>query len=238
MLKCSTVINMTNAELFIEKYKRLEKAARLKYSLKDSDSILRAIQNDEDMREFWADIKLCQNVRNLLQHERKLDSGYPVEPSEELISVLNTLIDELEDRPKCIDIATKKVFSGSLNGRVLPAVNTMRRRGFTTIPIVKNRRVVGVFDQARLFAYISDNPEHKLSESLRFSDISDYLTGEKLGNTYVLFISGETYAEDLRDKVERESRRAKRLSAAFVTDNGDKSGRLLGMITPLDILKG
>ena len=231
------VIIMTNAEIFIERYKRLEKAVKFKYALKDSDSVLRAMQSDESLRDRWAEIKLCQSVRNLLQHEPKLDSGYPIEPSDELLDILSSITDEVEARPRCIDIATKNVFSGSPTAKVLGAVKTMRERGFTTIPVVKKHRVVGVFDHARLFAYISDSPSHSLGAETSFSDIADYLTGDKLGNTYVLYVRPDEYAEDLRERVERLSKRAKRLSAAFVTDTGDKSGSLLGMITMLDILK-
>ena len=51
---------MTNAEIFIEKYKQLEEVVRSTYNLKNSDSISFYLSNQNIYQRYGDEIKYCQ----------------------------------------------------------------------------------------------------------------------------------------------------------------------------------
>lgn len=63
---------MTNAEIFIEKYKQLEEVVRSTYNLRNSDSISFYLSNQNIYQRYRDEIRYCQEVRNLLSHKKRL----------------------------------------------------------------------------------------------------------------------------------------------------------------------
>ncbi len=228
---------MTNAERFIEKYKRLEKSVRNAYRLRERDSISFYLSKDNRFKKYAAEIKICQNIRNVIQHEPRFGGDYPVEPSDELLSFVDELIDTIENRLKVIQIATRNVCYSGMEGGVRETMSKMRAKGFNHVPILDDGRVVGVFSRSSLFNMIVDKADESAAEPEKFSDMRDYLGFENRGAEEFIFVPKDMYVEELEELFEAEIKKARRVSAAFVTDTGDKTGRLLGMITPWDLFK-
>lgn len=229
---------MSNAEIYIETYKKLEETVRSVYRLKESDSISWHLRG---MQEFQADaeeIKYCQEVRNLLQHRKKLGGGYPVSPSNEMIRFVEDLIERVRKRPKCMDICI--TFSGlywaTAQGSVRKVLQDMRTRGFTQVPILDKKRVIGVFDRTSLFDYLADQKGEGLSENLTFEDMMEYLALDRRKTEIFTFHPKDLYVDELQDVFEAQYRKGRRISSAFLTKTGKPSEPLIGMITPWDIL--
>ena len=80
---------MTNADIFIDKYKQLEEVVRSTYHLKDNDSISFYLSGQVKYQRFKDDIKYCQDVRNLLSHKKKLNNSFAVEPNKQMIEFID-----------------------------------------------------------------------------------------------------------------------------------------------------
>ena len=229
---------MSNAEIYIETYKTLEETVREIYHLKETDSISWYLRNRKEFAQDAEEIKYCQEVRNLLQHRRKIQGDYPVQPSSEMIRFLEELMDRVKKRPRCLDICIS--FSGLYwkqeKDPVRKALQDMRNRGFTQVPILENRRVVGVFDRASLFDYLADQKGEGLREDLTFGDIREYLDLNRRRTEIFTFHPKTLFVDELRDEFEQQYRKGRRISAAFLTENGKSQEPLIGMITPWDIL--
>jgi len=228
---------MTNAERFVEKYKRLEKAVRAAYRLKDRDSIVFYLSKDNRFKKYAGEVKLCQSVRNVIQHEPRFGDKYPVQPSEDMLNFIDELIDTIENRVKVIQIATRNVVSSEMDGDVREVMAKMREKGYNHVPILEGGVVKGVFSRSSLFNMIVDKGDGGNTDPRTFADMRDYLGFEDRGAEEFIFVSRDMYVEELEELFEAEIKKARRVSAAFVTDTGDKSGRLLGMITPWDLFK-
>lgn len=85
---------MDNAEIFIEKYKQLEKVVRSTYNLKASDSVAYYLKSQNRFKEFKEEIDYCREVRNLLSHREKIDNDFTVKPSVGMIEFIDTLIEK------------------------------------------------------------------------------------------------------------------------------------------------
>ena len=227
---------LSNAERFVEKYKKLEKAVRDAYGLRESDSISYYLTKQERFKKYKAEIRLCQNVRNVLQHEQRFGAAYPVEPGEQMLELIDELINALGRHPYCIDIAIRRVCSRAPEDKVRETVALMRQKGFTHVPILVEGVAVGVFDENAAFNYMADHGT-VIGEELTFAGMRDYTTLTERDNEEFLFVEPRLLAEELEDLYEAASRRAKRIGLTFVTEDGNPLKPIQGIITPWDIFK-
>lgn len=229
---------MDNTSVFIEKYKELEEAVRSTYNLRDSDSISHYLKNRNEFRHYADEISYCQQVRNFLVHERKLDDSFAVIPSDEMLEFIDMLIAKVRNRRRCIDacIKLKSIYRCSLDDRVKPAIKAMREGFFTHIPILDNGKVVGVFDENSLFNYVADHELVDVDSKLKFCDIKEYLSLTDRDNEDFIFIRSSMYVDEVEDIFQRNFSQRKRIGVAFITANGRPNEPLQGLITPWDIL--
>lgn len=230
--------DMNNADVYIEKYKQLEKAVRDTYRLKQGDSISRFLCTQEKYAKLADDIRYCQEVRNWLQHESKVSGEFAIEPSDSMISFIDDLIDKVNSPLRCGDIAVKyeKIFWQNMQASIKDTVHTMRTKGFSHVPILKSGMVVGVFDENSVFNYLADNGSISLDGKMKLYNIQKYLTLDGRKTERFLFVKSATYVEDLHEKIQYESKRGNRVVMAFVTATGKQNSQLKGIVTPLDVI--
>ena len=227
---------MNSADIYIEKYKQLEKAVRERYGLKNGDSISRFLSSQDKFRRFADDIRYCQEVRNWLQHEPKVSDEFSLCPSEEMIKFIDDLTDRVRSPKRCIDVAIKadRIFCKNMQANLMNAVSTMKERGFSHVPIVRDGTVVGVLDENSLFNYLCDRGSADL-KGMKISDVEKYLALEGRKTERFLFAKPLTYLEDIEDEIEKETRRGNRVVMVFLTTSGKADSRLKGMLTPWDV---
>ena len=229
---------MTNAEIFIDKYKQLEEVVRITYKLKDSDSISYYLSSKSEYKRFQDEIKYCQDVRNLLNHKKKIKDTFAVEPNQQMIDFIDNLIEKIKKRLKCSDIwiPYTTVYWQPMSVNVKDAMLTMKKNMFTHTPILEGKRVIGVFDENSIFTYLTTEEIIEVDDVLTFEDIKDHISlFDREMETFV-FVKATTYVEELEKKIQEEFQKNKRVGMAFVTDNGRKDGVLQGIITPWDII--
>jgi Asp-tRNA(Asn)/Glu-tRNA(Gln) amidotransferase B subunit len=76
-------------DLFLDKYRELEVLVATVYNLPPSASAVVYLLQRKEFRGVKSDLELCKDVRNLLSHNPKINGRYAVEPSEELIALLD-----------------------------------------------------------------------------------------------------------------------------------------------------
>ena len=231
---------MTNADRFIEKYKVFENMIRSIYDLKDSDSIVRYLCDErKDFARYEDDIRYCQQVRNLLQHRRKINGNYPVEPSSDLLDLMDKLTEQIAGRPRCKDIAIpfREIFYKSPDDDLENTVQVLGEKTFALVPILENRRLVGIFNDHALFTFVTEHPElFQTREAVSFRDMMPYLDFRTRKHESILFIRGDQFVDELKLEFEEHFQRKKVLIAAFITEGGREDGEVLGMVTAWDIL--
>ena len=171
----------SNAEIYIEKYKELEEVVRAAYNLSSEDSISYYLTKQDKYKNDKDEIAYCQQIRNLIQHKKKISNVYPIEPTNETIKYISLLIDRVKNKKKCCDICVKynEIYQQTLDGKVKNAMSVMRDKTFTCVPIIEGKKVIGVFDENALFEYIAAEEIVEIDENLTFRDIESYLSIDK-----------------------------------------------------------
>lgn len=231
---------MTNAELFIEKYKLLEKTIKNMLSLENYESALIKLQGLPQFRHLKDDLNYLREIRNLLQHSPTLKGEYPIEPNYKLIHKIDEIISYIDKPPlaydKCIKI--NNVCCAKWGDLIFPFMQKMQEQTYTHIPILKDGIVEGVFSENTLFgALIEDELVYEKNKTI-FSDelIKKYSFIDSHVSESFQFVPKNIYLEDVKEMFNKSFGKRERLSMIFITEKGSPKEKLLGILTPWDII--
>ena len=226
---------MDNNERFIEKYKELEYVITKRYNLPKTTSPIPFIENKNEYLRYQKELNYCREVRNFLQHENKINDEFAVIASDEMINKLDEIINSVANpvRIKDVYVSLDKVYYKGLDNYVYPSMLSMDYKKYSHIPVLENGRLIGVFSKTSIFKYLLEEEINKLNEDLRFKDIRKYIS---LDEEYYLYRTMDEPVEELVEDVIKNFRSGKRIAIIFVTTDGTVNGKLLGLITPYDIL--
>lgn len=226
---------------FLNLYKTLEELLSEKYSdrLRNYGSVVVQFTNDVEGKQFKDKLNLCREIRNLLSHHPEVNGENIVEPSQAMIDILNEVIDYVKRPPLAISYATpfENLLKASINNNVLTIMKKMERRGFSHVPVIESGKFIGVFSIGTIFMYISAGKPVGNIEDMEIGDFMQYLPIDAHTTERFRFMSKDTTVVDVKNVFEQPHQRSRRLAAVFITDNGSQGGKLLGMITPWDILR-
>lgn len=231
-------MQINNAEIFIEKYKELENVVRTTFNLNNEDSISFFLTKQYKYQNDKEEIRYCQEIRNLIQHKKKLGDAYPIQPTVETIDFITALIEKVKNKKRCNDICVrfKDIYKNELDDKVKDAMHVMKREHFTCVPIMNGKKVIGVFDENSLFEYLAQEEIIEIDSNLTFRDIEAFLSITEREMEEFVFFKSQEFVENLEIEFEKSLNRKKRISAVFLTPNGNKNEDITGLITAWDIL--
>ena len=225
---------MNNNELFIEKYKELEYVITKRYNLAKTISPIAYIEKRNEYERFEKELGYCREVRNFLQHEGKINNEFAITASDEMIKKIDEIIEFVKNpiRIKDVYIPLSKVYYKGLNNYVYPSMLSMDYKKYSHIPILKDKKLIGVFSKTSIFKYLLEEDINKLNDDLSFKDIEKYIS---LDEEYYLYEKLQTPVEEVKEEVVRCFKHNKRVAIIFVTKDGTINSELVGLLTPYDI---
>lgn len=227
----------SKTEVFLNKYRQLESIIASEHNLQNSDSAMGYILRRPEYRSIKSELDYCREVRNLLTHNPKVHSQYAVQPSDEMITLLEETMNKIKNpkRAKHIFIPRNKVFCRSLEDPVYPAMVEMRDRVYTHIPILQEDVVIGVFSENTLLNYLIEEEIVSIDQDMKFTDIKKYLpVNNHLAESF-RFISQNTLLFDIEAIFADALKRSDRIGLIFVTYSGKPTEKLLGIISAWDM---
>jgi len=234
---------ISNAEKFLELYKEMESHARNVYKkgkpYSPDESFVSALKQDRRFNAYSKEIDCCKEVRNFFAHNLNFNNEYPVEPINEMIIFLQEKIINVFEKPETIRdiwIPKEKVCFAELGDRVLPIMKEMRNCNYTHIPILENGIVIGIFSENTLFEFIIDEGIMDVDDKTLMSNFKNFLPIEKHINESFHFVAKDKTIYEIRQMFENDFTNNKRIGMIFATHSGKSTEKMLGVITPWDIL--
>ena len=225
---------MSKTELFLDKYKQLEETVRKKFGGAGSVSRLETLP---EFRRMSAKIKYCRELRNILQHNPKLNGEWGVEVNDRMISFLDELILMIKKPPRICDnaIGIKDILYAKLGSSVLDTMKIMKQRDISKIPVLDGGCVVGIFSYASVFSYVLANsglPDYKTVFSDIMSDIS--IDGDH--SKYYRFAKWNVYCSEIQRMFDEAYDNHIRIKLVLLTRDGTRNEKLMGIVTPWELL--
>ena len=224
-------------QYFEQKYRELEDAGREFFNLPEDDKIMSTMIRLPQLAHVSNRLKYCRDVRNLITHEG-VARKFRVTPSQEMLELLESLVERLNKVPYCKDFAirTSNVYSCSIDDLVLPAMSIMKEKNYTHVPILNDGVVAGIFSENTLFAYLLDNEIINVDNETRFSELARYLPINNHITEIFHFLPWDAQVFNAKELFENALKKMERIGMIFLTQNGSATEKLLGILTPWDIL--
>ena len=227
------------ADIFLEIYRELEDLLEQKYSGKKLhySSVVFEFLNSEDSAPIREKLDLCREIRNVLTHKSKLGGESVVEPSQTILNNLKQCIDFIKKPPLALNFATPSdmIMKASFSANVLKTMSKMYKNGFSHVPVLENSYFTGIFSMSTVFEYVLKNPENPINYKTTIRDLDRLLDISKQSENYY-FAPRSLSSIEARKIFEQVQGKNKRISIIFITENGRKNERILGLLTPWDLM--
>lgn len=227
------------AETFLSMYRVLEGILGQKYANSDRkvNSVVMQYIQDAESEPVRQQLDVCREVRNLLTHNADGSGNALIEPSQSLVDQLYDIIKYVQKPQPAQMFATQaeNILRAHMNDRALDIMRRMEKHGFSYVPVIEDGRMRGVFGKHSVFSYVLE--KGCISEDTRIRDFGDGLKLAGPRGPRFMFMDLEASYLDARAAFEKTSARNNRLAAIFITDTGDENGRVVGMLTPWDVMK-
>lgn len=228
---------MSNSEVFIDKYKHLEKVIINNFGLEPEAPAVAFLERNPNYKNMKDELRYCRNVRNLLSHNPKIEGEYPVEVSNGMIAFLDKVIKTVEHpkRAKDIYVPIDKVLYRTYNDNVLDAMIEMNERNFSKMPILDKGMVVGIFSENTLMSYLVDNKKMEIKDDMTFNDLSGYLPLVKHKAHDFIFVKEDMLLTEVVAIFDKALEIGKRIGLVLVTKTGNSNEKLLGIISAWEV---
>lgn len=229
---------MSAVEIFLDKYKELESLAVNTYGLIQDGSAISQLERKAEFRSIKSELSYCREVRNLLQHNPKVQNEFAVEPSSKMIDLLSQTIEKVRNPQKAGEIAIpiNEVYWKTVEDLVYPTMQDMKKNIYTHVPILNDGKVTGVFSDNTLFAYILEDGIIGIDGNTKFIDLGEHLSLQNHPSEIFMFAKFNTLVSQIEDMFEAAFQKNQRIGMIFLTENGNENERLRGIITPWDVL--
>ena len=163
----------SKTELFLDKYKKLEAVVSARYNLSNSDSAVVFLERRAEYRTIKSELAYCREVRNLLTHNPKVGERYAVEPSDEMIALLDKVLERVKNprKAKHIWVPKSRVLCRTLKDPVRPAMWLLYRHNRPMSRIPKPEDGVSVKFFFFLYSNRQDGKPSCLESLLLFRNI-------------------------------------------------------------------
>lgn len=224
---------------FLEMFRDLEEMLTLRYPAdgRRHNSAVMEYINDPSNTKFREEMNTCREIRNLLTHHADVGGQAIVEPSEQMMLLLKQIIKYVEDPPVIVEAATpfQKLMTASPEQFAFGVMRKMRDRGFSHIPVLDHGKLIGIFSVSVPFSFAMENGT-PISYSFRIGDFGEYLDPGNHCTERFIFASKSMTVQQASKEFEIVGSNKKRLAMILITDNGQQTGKIIGVVTPFDVI--
>ena len=235
---------MQNNDEFIRKYNELDCLIGEKFNRESDDSSIYFLINKyrrsriEKERVYSTKLDSIRKIRNLMVHESGIiDELFTV--SDDVINFLDELIDYLRNPVRAKDVMTplSKLIYGKKEDYLYYLIEKIVKDGISNIPILdEEKKVICVFNSDVLLNLSLDKV--KVNNETKILDIMSYVKLNNQLNLRFIFVTGEYEIDVLNDYFAfSKEQYKKRLPIIFVSVSGKETSQLLGIVSPIDLIR-
>jgi CBS domain-containing protein len=185
------------------------------------------------------ELRRYADLRNSLVHWRgQTRDEYIAEPHEDILIRYEKLVESVKNPPKAIQIAVSqdKIYKVSRDASAADVIREMHRNVFTHVPVVDEKGLlVGIFSENSILSYLAHHKMAAIDPDTRIDEFKEFIPLGSHKSEVFDFVSRDTPLANVASSFQVNLKNKKRLGAVFVTENGRKEEKILGLITAWDV---
>jgi len=233
----------SSAERFLNIYNTLDTFLRnfvqVEFDVSHTEVVRRAAEKRGDIKYRAQTLKGYANLRNAIVHNPDSRAQPIAEPHERIVHEYESIVENILRPPKCDQkwIPKDDIFSAKSSDNVVSVMKKMFTSRFSNVPIVKENVVVGVFNEWTPLEIASDTGELMLDDSQQLGEFAQWTELTRTANAQAVnFAKRDSTLDEVREIIGRNVKKRIRIGMVLFTEHGRPNERLLGLITPWDII--
>jgi predicted transcriptional regulator len=183
-------------------------------------------------------LNLIRELRNSLIHDFDMNKDGLIVISDKTINFLKSEVNNLSHPVDTYSISTKvtsEMFPNE-DAHINIILKNMAAKGYMQMPIINDDgSLQGVFSPNALLRYFADN-RHPLDPDTSIRELRDYIPINKHISEHYEFVSRTEPAQNVSKIFDQYARNGKKLVMVFITEHGKENEKIIGIITPYDIV--
>ncbi|WP_163971156.1 CBS domain-containing protein [Oceanobacillus halotolerans] len=228
----------SNSEKFITTFTRIEKILKsLVYNRKDI-GFARAVkllsQVNGIVNRYCDDLLEFAALRNAIVHN-KVDMAYAIaEPHDSVVEKIEEIERELTQPKKVIPLFKSDVYTFQAEDSLASLLEIVHKKAFSKFPIYDGKEFKGLITQKGVTNWMATHARHKQlpTETITLDDVLEH---EEKDN--YRFINRDTPVYEAVAYFREQVTEGNRFEALLITEDGNPSTQLEGIITAWDILE-
>ncbi|MFD1927924.1 CBS domain-containing protein [Sporosarcina siberiensis] len=232
-------MSIRNSERFLTAYNRIEKSMEKTIGFSGYMPFFKLIDRAKKVnaivRKFEDDLREYAGLRNAIVHHRTEVEYAIAEPHDDIVELIEYIDRELS-KPKTVgEMFQRKVHTLRASDTLDKVLKLILEKRFNQIPIYEDQKFIGLITSEGITYWLADQYA-KGDISREIPTLLDMYCHENKKNTY-RFINKELSVYEAEEIFKESVVKGKRLDALLITENGLVEEKLLGIITPLDLIK-
>lgn len=190
------------------------------------------------IREYEQDLKEYAELRNAIVHERVKPGVVIAEPHDSVVQQMEFILHELTQPERVIPRYKRRVFTYQMDEPLTHVLGVIKRYSYTQFPIYNGngKKFIGLLTHHGIAEWLAHHQDLDLI-TLNTVRVRDVLAHERTEKNYAV-ISAQATIYDARDIfIQHLEKGVHRLDAILITEQGRMDEPLLGLITPIDVIK-
>ena len=187
------------------------------------------------IREYGEDLQMYAKLRNAIVHE-KFEPGYVIaEPHLKEVEKIEKIALALSEQKTLKQLFNKGVTTFQQDEPFSEVLSVIHKQHFSQFPIYKGSEFVGLLTVRGISNWLAEAALDGNAISVENTKVSDVLRYEE--NAYNFgFIRASLTLYDAAEQFKRQIDKGSQYYALLITENGKKNERLLGIVTPIDVV--
>ncbi|MTI46300.1 hypothetical protein [Sporosalibacterium faouarense] len=233
---------MNRVDEFIQTYNDLDR--EMKKSLKLDNHIshmktLDILSKRSDLISRNIDVlKQYARLRNCIVHNTVSGVEEPIAvPLQEVVERYKSILNRFRNPLTVYDICThrSKMLVASPNSLAIDVMKSMGKLLISRVPIIENENVIGVFNGNVLINYLANTEKCLVSNKTLMKELGEFTNLEHNRKEQFAFIEKSLNIYDAQKYFKEKNKNDHKLVTLFITSNGSRHGRLLGLLTEWDL---
>ncbi|PID22019.1 hypothetical protein CSV61_07335 [Sporosarcina sp. P3] len=227
-----------NSERFLIAFNRIDKSLMkitdLPNHLSFSKKIDKAKSQNALIARYEDDLREFGSLRNAIVHNRTGFDYAIAEPHDEIVELIEGIDERLSHPVTVKDLFSGKVHTVQADESLATGLRLVRKWKINQLPIYKKGQFIGLITADGIMNWLADQDSESISREI--PTLLDVYNHEKRRKTY-RFVKSSMSVYEAEGFFRKSIATGKRLEALLITEQGGKDEKLMGIITPLDLLK-
>lgn len=230
---------MQNSDRFLTAFNRIDHTMRDIVEAKDFTAFYRLIDQAKKksplVRKYEDDLRSYADLRNAIVHNRTSMEFVIAEPHTEVVERIEH-IDQVLAKPKLVgQLFRKRVLTFQTTDSLKHTLKAIRKQRYTQFPVYEGRKFRGLVTTVGITNWLATSVvSNRLASHI--PTLKDILHHEKNTQNY-RFISRYMTIYEAEEIFKLGVERGRRYEALLITEHGRPHQKLIGIVTPIDIMK-